>query len=59
MDQIKLQLSLKQTYKRKNDKKIYGATHFPTNSFFDKFFSLEQATSFFDAAIIWIVWVSS
>ena len=39
-------------------KKSTEQTTCPTNSIFDEFLSLEQATSFFDAAIIWIGWVS-
>ena len=59
MDKMKLQLSLKQTHKRRNDKKkIYEAAHLPNNCIFDKFLSIEQVTSFFDAAIIWIGWVT-
>ena len=38
--------------------KIYGAAHLSNNCIFDKFLSIEQVTSFFYAAIIWIGWVT-
>ena len=39
-------------------KKIYEAAHLSNNCIFDKFLSIEQVTSFFYAAIIWIGWVT-